>query len=183
MNRVMALVSERGPAGVELRDHFEQLYRRHVGEVYAYAFARVGRSTAEDITAEVFHAAARAARSGQREVLTPAWLMTVVRNKVIDHWRRDQRRRAKLHLLWSGKEASEPGAIADAAATREAVLTALDRLPQHHRMFLMMHYVDGISVPELAGLIGKSVAATESVLARARRAFKEHYSREETTDA
>ena len=182
MNRVMALVNERGPAAVESRDQFEQLYRLHVGEVHAYAAARVGRSQAEDITAEVFHAAARAARGGRPEVLTPAWLMTVVRNKVIDHWRRDQRRRAKLHLLWSGRESTEAGAVADTTVTREAVLTALDRMEQHHRLLLMMHYVDGINVPELAALIGKSVSATESALARARRTFKKYFAREETTD-
>jgi len=183
MNRVMALVNERRPVAVEWRDQFEQLYRRHVGEVYAYASARVGRSSAEDITAEVFHAAVRASRGGRPEVLTPAWLMTVARNKVIDHWRRDQRRRAKLHLLWSGKEATEAGAVADVTLTRTAVMAALDRMQQHHRLLLMMHHVDGISVPELALLIGKSVSATESALARARRTFKEYFAREETTDA
>ena len=182
MNRVMALVSETDPADLSSRDRFEQVYRRHVGEVFAYAAARVGRSAAEDITAEVFHAAARAATGGRPEVLTARWLMTVVRNKVIDHWRRDQRRRAKLHLLWS-KHGAEAGDPADRTATRESVMAALDHLPHHHRLLLMMHYVDGISVPELAGLIDKSVSATESALARARRGFKEYFVREETTDA
>lgn len=156
-------------------EYFEALYRRHVGEVYSYAASRVGHDVAEDITADVFHAAARAVIRGDSTEITPAWLMTVVRNKVIDHWRRRERRHGKLHLLRAIGNTADPSdrVIADAESRR--VVMALEKLSKRHRLLLMMHYVDGLTAPELADLLGLTIVAVESALARARRSFRANF--------
>ena len=161
---------------------FEALYRLHVSEVYSYAASRVGRYDAEDITADVFHAAASAVARGQSEQVTPAWLMTVARNKVVDHWRRRERRHGKLHLLRAVGSAPDPSdrVIADAESRR--VLTALERISQRHRALLMLHYVDGLTARELAELLGLTIVAVESALARARRSFRAHFDRTREAD-
>ena len=62
---------------------------------------------------------------------------------------------------------------------REQVVRTLDGLSSRHRMLLVLHYVDGLSVPEIADQLDQSVASLESALARARRAFRTEFARQD----
>lgn len=152
---------------------FEGLYRSEIDRVHSYARARLGESEAEDVVADVFHAAALAVRDGNEAALMPAWIMTVTRNKVIDRWRRAQRRKVldtvvrmrERDRLVEMDDWTDPG-------NREEVVATLDRLSPRHRMVLVLHYVDGMPAAEIAEQLDQSVAAIESLLARARRRFR-----------
>src|SRR5882757_2806400 len=75
------------------------LYDRALPQVYGYLAARVGdAAVAEDLTAETFLAAVRAVREAKVPELTIAWLVTVARNKLVDHWRRSAREERSLRL-------------------------------------------------------------------------------------
>lgn len=155
---------------------FEELYRTMLPTVYRFTTARLGPVEGEDVAGEVFHAAVVAYTDGRRDAVTPAWLMAVARNKVIDRWRKAERRNAITFL--NRKRPTELMSFPEDWAEspqRGAVLATLDRLTPRHRNLLVAHYVDGMAVPELADLIGSSVAAIESALARARRSFRAHY--------
>lgn len=156
---------------------FDRLYNTEFETVHRYACARLGRSEGEEVTSEVFHAAAIACADGDIGALTGAWLMAVTRNKVIDRWRRAQRSRARRHLF-RAREEDLMEEIPDRLArdeTRAAVRGTLDRLNSRHRGLLILHYVDGMSVPEIAASLDESMRAVESALARARRAFERNY--------
>ena len=56
----------------------------------------------------------------------------------------------------------------------------LATLGAHHRAALTLRYLDGLSVPEVAQHLGRTVHATEALLVRARTAFRRAY--EETCD-
>lgn len=155
---------------------FDALYEAEFGSVFRYARARLGRSDGEDVTAEVFHAAALAFADGHASTVTPAWLMAVTRNKVIDRWRRAERRKAKRHLVWArDEEAVDFPDQMTRAATRDAVLAALDQLKPRHRTLLILHHVDGMPVPEIAAALDESTRAVESAIRRARESFRRHY--------
>src|SRR5215471_6733832 len=67
---------------------FEELYRTHVHAVFRFAMSVVGdRATAEDLTSEAFLALRRNLDTID-ESLLPGWLLTVVRNRARDLWRR-----------------------------------------------------------------------------------------------
>lgn len=51
----------------------------------------------------------------------------------------------------------------------------LARLGAHHRGALTLRYLDGLSVPEVAECLDRTVGATEVLLVRARRAFRAEY--------
>ena len=57
----------------------------------------------------------------------------------------------------------------------------LGALAPQHRAVLTLRYLDGLSVPEAATVLDRSVGATEALLVRARREFRHVY--EESSDA
>lgn len=151
------------------------LYDDAVGDVYGYLLKRCrSRVEAEDLTAEVFIAAAEAVRRPQAPDLSVAWLIGVARHKLVDHWRRAERERRRLVAV-----ASEPTRVGDDPWDAELdVLAARDvlaRLGADHRSVLTLRYVDGLSVREVAAGIDRTVHATEALLTRAKRAFRDEY--------
>lgn len=158
---------------------FERVFRAEVDRVYSYARARLGDADAEDVVSDVFLAAALAIRDGNEAGFSGAWIMAVTKNKVIDHWRRAQRQKVRTMLLRQTESQltqiddwTDPG-------NRELVIDTLDQLSSRHRLLLVLHYVDCLSVPEIATELGQSISAVESVLARARRAFRATVAKQE----
>ena len=164
------------------KDRFEAIYRAMVPTVHRFVVTRLGASEAEDVVAEVFHAAAVAFTDGRSHQVTDAWLMAVARNKVIDRWRTAERRSA-IALRNRGRRDDYVEFPHDWAADprREQVLAALDRCKPAERTLLVLHYLDGIPAPELAPVLDCSVSAVESRLARARRSFRQFYDPEVQT--
>lgn len=156
------------------------LYDGAVADVYGYVYRRCSSAAlAEDLTAEAFLAAASAVARGRApSPLTVGWLVTVARNKLVDHWRRAERERRALTLVADdGPEASDTwDAVLDGTLAHDA----LARLGPHHRSALTLRYLDGLTVPETAHCLQRSVGATEVLLVRARRAFRHVYETIET---
>lgn len=152
---------------------FADLYRRSVTEVYSYLASRVGdRGAAEDLTQEVFIAGARRAASG--EVVDLRWLIAVARNKLVDHWRAAAREQRKLSAVAALD--TEPRQVEASLPIDPGVATeTLAALNPTYRSALVLRHVDGLSVPAVAELLGRSVEATEQVLSRARSAFRTAY--------
>jgi RNA polymerase sigma-70 factor (ECF subfamily) len=148
------------------------LYDRALPEVYGYLLPRCGSaSVAEDVTSETFLAAVDAVRRGTVPNLTVAWLIGVARHKLVDHWRRAAReeRRVLRVAAEPGGEVEDPwDAQLDVALAREV----LAGLGPHHRSALTLRYLDGLSVPEVARHLDRTVHATEALLIRAKAAFR-----------
>ena len=151
------------------------LYDRALPQVYGYLASRVNDTAiAEDLTGETFLAAVRAVQDDKVPDLTIAWLVTVARNKLVDHWRRLAREERSLRLATdSDDEVVDDGMDAnfDRMRTREV----LSELGAHHRAALTLRYLDGLSVSDVADHLGRTVHATEALLVRARHAFRARY--------
>lgn len=145
-----------------------------LGNLFAFVLRRCGdRSLAEDLTSDVV---LRAVRETKRTgvLVTPAWLTTVARNRLIDHWRSAAREDRRLRLAWSDRDGDEWND--DSPLDPEAVREAMRGLRPDHQAVLSLRYLDDLTVPEVAKSLGRSIHATESLLVRARRAFRESYS-------
>jgi RNA polymerase sigma-70 factor (ECF subfamily) len=150
------------------------LYDEALPVVYGY-FARrcADRGRAEDLTSETFLAAMDAARRSDPPPISVPWLLGVARHKLADHYRRRHDR-----LTVPVAELPEPVDLADdwdAELDRMVAEAVLARLSEPHRTVLVLRYMDDCSVGECAELIGRTVHATEALLVRARRAFKQQY--------
>jgi len=158
------------------------IYRRALPQVYGYLLPRCGSTVlAEDLTAETFMAAVAAVKHGRvgGAEVTVAWLVGVARHKLADHWRRaarEQRGLAEVAVL--AAEADDPW---DEHLDVQVAHAALARLPGPQRAALTLRYLDGLPVAEVAGYLGRSVHATETLLVRARSALRRIY-REEGSD-
>ena len=156
------------------------MYDRALPQVYGYLRVRVGSETiAEDIAAETFLAAVQAIERNAVPDLTVAWLIGVARHKLVDHWRRQAREARNLRLV-PGEEA-EPDGV-DERFERARTHEVLEELGPHHRAALTLRYLDGLSVPEVANHLDRTVHATEALLVRARNAFRVAYARGECDD-
>lgn len=145
--------------------------------VYGYFVRRCGdRATAEDLTSETFLAAMDAARKSDPPTISVPWLLGVARHKLADHYRRGQQRHT-VPVAEPPEPAEARGAADDwdAELDRLVAEAVLARLPEPYRTVLILRYMDGCPVPECAELIGRTVHATEALLVRARRAFKQQY--------
>jgi len=143
-------------------------------KVYGWVFHRCGDvSLAEDLTSETLLAAATRYRDGQGDSITVAWLLAVARNKLIDHWRRAEREERRLRLAWNARDEGRVPWSGDPSPTR--TLTALRGLEPAHQAVLTLRYVDDLPVPDVAQALGRSVHATESLLTRAKAAFRRAY--------
>ena len=163
-------------------DPVAAIYRRALPQVYGYLLPRCGSAAvAEDLTAETFMAAVAATKYDGAPEVTIAWLVAVARHKLVDHWRRAGRERRGLALAGqAGEVVDDPWADwldADAAHA------ALSRLPAQQRAALMLRYLDGLPVAEVAGHLGRSLHATETLLARSRAALRRVYQEGESHDA
>jgi RNA polymerase sigma-70 factor (ECF subfamily) len=150
------------------------LYDDALPAVYGYFIRRCGdRGTAEDLTSETFLAAMDAARRDVPPPITTAWLIGVARHKLADHYRRRHDRfTVPVAEL---PEPVDPADRWDAELDRIVAEGVLARLPEHHRVVLVLRYLDDRSVPECAQVIGRTVHATEALLVRARNAFRSQY--------
>jgi RNA polymerase sigma-70 factor (ECF subfamily) len=152
------------------------LYDRALPQVYGYLASRCGdQVVAEDLTSETFLAAAR--RSDVP--LTVAWLIGIARHKLVDHWRWQARQGRLLEAVEASSAA--PDDLWDVELERWRAREVLDRLAPQHRAALTLRYLDGLSVPEAARILDRTVTATEGLLVRARREFRRLY--EESSDA
>lgn len=162
------------PVAAEQATAVLDLYDRALPEVHGYLLTRCRDSQlAEDLAADTFLAAVSAVRRGTVPDLTVAWLITVARNKLVDHWRRQEREERKLRLIHA--EADPVTDDWDQHLDAEVAHGVLAGLGAHHRSALSLRYLDGLSVPEVADALGRTVHATEALLVRARGAFRRAY--------
>jgi RNA polymerase sigma-70 factor (ECF subfamily) len=148
------------------------LYDLALPAVYGYFARRCrDRGTAEDLTSETFLAAMDSARKEDPPDISVPWLIGVARHKLADHYRH------RRHSDVSVADVPEPDASDDWDAELDRIVaeSALARLSEPHRAVLTLRYMDDCSVPECAELIGRTVHATEALLVRARRAFRQEY--------
>ncbi|MEM7286387.1 MAG: sigma-70 family RNA polymerase sigma factor [Actinomycetota bacterium] len=152
---------------------FRAVYRATLGDVYGYLLVHTGgnHAVAEDLTAETYLHAARQYREGSPEAVTGAWLKTVAKRRLIDHWRREERLSRRAQRLGHETLVNRQG-HADRETDRLAIYEALGRLPDDQRLVLTLKHLDGLTVREIAEVMDRSPKAIETLLTRARKAFR-----------
>lgn len=152
---------------------FGQLYDHYVSRVFRFAYSRSGSwHLAEDLTSETFARALRSIATFQWKGRDfGAWLTTITRNLVADHFK-SSRQRHELSSSELPESRIGPTGPADeviAEMTGELVMSAVRALPEQQRDCLLMRFVQGMSVAQTAEVLGRSEGATRQLQLRSVR--------------
>lgn len=149
---------------------FTMLYEKHYDEVLAYCTRRIGRTEADDATADVFAVAWRRIDDVEWITVRP-WLYGIARGVLANRWRTG-RRQKRLFGRVSGLApiADELLEVQVVRRTQdEEVLGAVRRLKRTDQEILLLAAWEELTAPEIAHAIGISVSATEQRLHRAKQ--------------
>lgn len=149
------------------------LYDESFTGLYAYVLWRCGglRDRADEVTQETWLTAVRRLRAFDPSAGSFAsWLRGIAANVLRNHFRHEKRRTRHTRPL-----ESEPLAAEEAREQAERIAAALGELPPHYEAVLRMKYLESRSVADIATERGESSKAVESLLTRARGAFRQGY--------
>jgi RNA polymerase sigma-70 factor (ECF subfamily) len=151
---------------------FALLYRRYYNDVAGYVHRRLGdRHATEDVVAEVFLAVIRSlGRYRHRGLPFRAWLFRIATNSV-NRWLRRNRRRTSAVLAEQAATAVSAHSPEDRAEA-DIALKAMLALSPKHQTVLSLHYLEGLSVEDVAMIVGCRVGTVKSRLSRARQALQ-----------
>jgi RNA polymerase sigma-70 factor (ECF subfamily) len=152
---------------------FEQFLARHVDAIHGYTLRLTGsRDDADELTQETFLRVWQRAGSyqpGRARVTT--WLHTIAHHLCVDHWRKPALEADNDTDLLPDAAPGPAGEL-----ERARLVARLDRalagLPLDQKAALLLVEVRGFSLRDVAAVLGSTVEAAESRLARARRALR-----------
>jgi RNA polymerase sigma-70 factor (ECF subfamily) len=158
---------------------FAAIFRAYHGRVFAVAYRLLGSSAeAEDIAQEVFLRLYLHPLAGDREHNLAGWLLRVATNLAYNALRSRRRREAResraIERPYDRTEAAPE--LSPATELAERVRAALAALPERQVQLLLLRQA-GLSYTELAAALGVAPGSVGTLLARAERAFREHYER------
>jgi RNA polymerase sigma-70 factor (ECF subfamily) len=155
---------------------FAILVDRYQDEFAGYAKYMTGSlDDAADIIQESLVRAYKALRRCGDRANFKGWLFRIVSNQCKTHLARRKRRNVEsLSDRADDLHAPEDsGGSAEAADVRRRVHEALQELPTDQREALVLKYVEGLSLPEMAQLLHTSISALKMRLLRGRSALRE----------
>jgi len=167
---------------------FRRFFSDHYRRLYRFALPRVGHdsATAEDAAQAALARALEnlAGYRGEAQLFT--WLCAICRSEIAQWQRKTGRREAHVVLTEDhpATRAAVESLASDSDDPEEELLreqrarhiqVALDQLPPHYGDALEWKYVEGFSAQEIAARLNIGLEAANSLLARAKRAFKETY--------
>lgn len=171
---VMAIVSRAQSGDPEA---FGELYDRYSQIVYRYIAYRCGSPTlAEDLTSETFLRALRRISSYTWQGRDfGAWLVTIARNLLADHYKSGRYRLeiATSDLVEAGADRAQDGPEDDvlASLTNAALVDAIKQLGAEQQECIVLRFLQGMSVAETALALGKNEGAIKALQYRAVKAL------------
>ena len=144
---------------------FRELFDRYVERVFRYGYVRLGRSDeANDFVQDVFLSVWKSLPSFryEHEGSFPAWLFRIASRRVGDRIKQRVR-----HQVVSLEEAPEGAVEFEGQAVSRRLLTAgLATLPGRQREVVVLRFVAGLPVREIAAAMGKTEAAVTALQMR-----------------
>jgi RNA polymerase sigma-70 factor, ECF subfamily len=154
---------------------WKTLFRRYRLPLYVYVFELVrDEQTSLDVVQETFINAFRHLPTLRNDEKFGSWLFSVAHQKCVQHWRR-QSREAELQEELADTPATADEAPVDLLIREEQeaeFMKLLEKLPLPQRSALLLHFVEGFSLDEIAGITGTQLGTVKSRLHYAKRALR-----------
>jgi RNA polymerase sigma-70 factor (ECF subfamily) len=162
------------------RDAFATLYDRHVVRVYRHIYYMVGNAPeAEDLTAQAFLQAWEAIDRYQiRGAPFVSWLLRIAHNLAVSHLRSRKASAELPETLVDHSRDGNPEDVLHRKLDSDRVRDAIGRLRGDQRQVIILRFVEELAYPEVAEIVGKSVAAVRVIQHRALNALRKEMGRE-----
>jgi RNA polymerase sigma-70 factor (ECF subfamily) len=166
---------------------FRTFFTTYFPRVYRFALPRLGSDAeaAKEVVQATLAKAVRGLVGFRGEAALFSWLCQICRRQIVDYLRANRRYSENVVLIDDSPElraaleaieapaSDEPLHGYGSAQTRRLVQSVLDRLPARYGDVLEWKYIEGRSVEEIGASLGIGHTAAQSLLARARVAFRE----------
>ena len=151
---------------------FETFAEHYVAGLYRFALRRLDhdRELTRDIVQSTVCKVIEKLDGYRGDAPLFTWMCACCRNEIAAHFRRTGRRPKEVEL---DQDYARPEPAGD--DTSERVHAALDRLPPTYARAMAWRYLDGLEVADIAQRLALTYKAAESLLSRARSAFREAY--------
>jgi RNA polymerase sigma-70 factor, ECF subfamily len=157
----------------EYRSALEALVRGYQRVIVRYCVTMLGDTGhGEEVAQEVFLGAYTALPRFRQEASLRTWLLAIARKQCLQALR-DRRRRRRLEedqrteIARGAHRAPPDPADEDPELLRQRVGRGLDRLGPAERTVLLLRYETGLTLVEVAHIVGRSEASVRRQLARA----------------
>lgn len=173
-------LAERTPSDLSA---FGEIYRRYRSPIYRYLYSRTGDgATAEDLTAQVFFKALKAADSFRGQGTYRSWLFQIARN-TLTNWRSEK---ARLHIPVAdvpedSDDEDSPTVITLAREERDLLWDTVDELSDAQREVVRLRYWKELPIEEIARRTGRTTGAIRVLLHRSIRSLRERLSGKDVT--
>jgi RNA polymerase sigma-70 factor (ECF subfamily) len=167
---------------------FDEFFDRYFPRLYRFALARLGdnEDAAEDIVQQVLIRGLDHLHSYRGEAALLTWLCALCRREIAARYAHEDKRREvpliddrpEIRVALDALAASEsvdPEATLRRRELAALVRLTLDHLPGHYGDVLEWKYMQELSVHEIADRLGVGYKAAESLLTRARAAFRDGF--------
>ncbi len=158
---------------------FKVLYLKYSDLLYAYILHHLDKDkeVASDIWQETWVVVIEKINDFQYKSSIFTWLCAIAKNKVSDYYRNSKKQGQiqsieKFHFNIDAEELEIE--LVD-LETQVDVITVLANLTDTYRYLLVAKYIENKGIDEISFEIGKSYKATESILTRAREAFRKEF--------
>ncbi|MCZ8131908.1 MAG: RNA polymerase sigma factor [Steroidobacteraceae bacterium] len=166
---------------------FAAFFDAQFPRLYRFALPRLGRDreAARDVVQATLTQAMRRLAEFRGEAALYTWLCRICRSRIADHVRAERRHGARVVAIDDSADVRaalesieappehEPARLHGAEQVRALIRSVLDRLPSRYGDALEWKYVEERSVEEIGERLGIGHTAAQSLLARARVAFRE----------
>ena len=157
------------------REIFSQIYDQYVNKIYRFIFLKVSsQEIAEDLCSETFTRGWQKFRKNSQEIENPpAFLYQIARNLVIDYYR--ERGRTQI-VSADFLPITDPRINLEAETMNNSdldrVKSVLVNIKDDYQEVLIWHYIDDLSISEIAKMLNKSEGAVRVTLHRALKSLK-----------
>lgn len=169
---------------------FDSFFDENFARLYRFAIARMPDDphAARDVVQVTLTKALRNMHTFRAESALFTWLCAICRNELSDWLAQHARYREHIVLTedfpdvqaavdsFHAPDSSNPEENYKRAEKIRLIQVALDRLPANYGNVLEWKYIEGRSINEISDELAIGPEATQSLLARAKRAFAEVYS-------
>jgi len=164
---------------------YGQLVRKYQNSVYNLCRKMVRNpEEARDLTQEAFLKTFASLERYNPVYAFSSWLFKITSNLCIDHIRKQRMRLFSIDEDLEGEEGPihreladprrHPDQLSEDTELREAILAAIDQLPEHYRVILILRHQEQLSYDEIAQTLEIPLGTVKARIHRAREGLKEH---------